>query len=203
MTCARCGNTETDGSVYCSNCGAALTPQPAGAPLTPQPSTEGYGTWPASDARAAAAPPPGATQATGYQDPYQQDYERAKAAGFPRPQQQQQGTAAAKGFLASLFDFGFNSFVTPKVVKVIYVLMMILLGLGALLFAITAFRVSPVFGVISLFILCPLFFLVELALWRIVLELFIVIFRIADDLRIIRVRGDLNPDSAEATRISE
>ena len=192
MTCARCGNTETDGSVYCSNCGAALTPQP---------STEGYGTWPASDVKVAAAPPPGATQAAGYQDPYQQDYERAKAAGFPRPQQQ--GTSTAKGFMASLFDFGFNSFVTPKVVKVIYVLMMILLGLGALLFAITAFRASPVFGVISLFILCPLFFLVELALWRIVLELFIVIFRIADDLRIIRVRGDLHPDSAEATRISE
>jgi uncharacterized protein DUF4282 len=194
MVCARCGNAETGDAVFCSNCGA---------PLTPQPSQEGYGTWPESGARAAAAPPPETTQAAEHQDPYQQDYERAKAAGFPRPQHQRQESATAKNFIAALFDFGFNSFVTPKVVKVIYVLMMILIGLGALLFAITAFRVSPAFGAISLFILCPLFFLVELALWRIVLELFIVIFRIADDLRIIRVRGDLNPDSAEATRISE
>jgi Domain of unknown function (DUF4282) len=194
MICARCGNTETGDAVYCSNCGA---------PVTPQPSSEGHGTWPASDVRVAAAQPPETTQAAEYQGPYQQDYERTKAAGFPRPQQQHQESATAKSFMASLFDFGFNSFVTPKVVKVIYVLMMILIGLGALLFAISAFRLNPVFGVISLFILCPLFFLVELALWRIVLELFIVIFRIADDLRLIRVRGDLHPDIAEATRISE
>ena len=136
--------------------------------------------------------------------PYQQDYERAKAAGFPRPQQQQEASASTKGFIAALFDFGFNSFVTPKVVKVIYVLIMILTGLGAVGFAITAFRVSPAFGIISLlFILCPLFFLVEVALWRIVLELFIVIFRIADDLRVIRVRADLRSDSAEANGISD
>jgi len=105
--------------------------------------------------------------------------------------------------MAALFDFGFNTFVTPKVVKVIYVLIMILTGLGALGFAVTAFRISPVFGLISLFILCPLFFFVELALWRIILELFIVIFRIADDLRVIRVRGDHRPDSVEATGISD
>lgn len=192
MICARCGNTETGDAVYCSNCGGPLAPQP----------TESKVTWPGPDARAAVAPPPDTTQAGDYQDPYQQDYERAKAAGFPRPQQQRQDASTAKGFMAALFDFGFNSFVTPKVVKVIYVLIMILAGLGAFGFAITAFRINAAFGAISLFILCPLFFLVELALWRIVLELFIVIFRIADDLRLIRMRGDTNSDSAEATRIS-
>jgi hypothetical protein len=193
MICARCGNAETGDAVYCSNCGA---------PLTPQPPPESQAARPSYDARAAAAPPPDTTQAGEYQDPYQQDYERAKATGFPRPQRQTQGSSSAKGFIASLFDFGFNSFVTPKVVKVIYVLIMILTGLGALVYALIAFRINAAFGIISLLILCPLFFLVELALWRILLELFIVIFRIADDLRLIRVRGDLNPDSAEATRIS-
>lgn len=193
MICARCGNTETDDAVYCSNCGA---------PLAPQPLPESQMARPTTDARAAVAPPPDTTQAGEYQDAYQQDYERAKAAGFPRPQQQPQGSSSAKGFMASLFDFGFNSFVTPKVVKVIYALIMILTGLGAVGFAISAFRINAVFGIVSLFILCPLFFLVELALWRIILELFIVIFRMADDLRLIRVRGDVNPDTAEATRIS-
>lgn len=194
MICARCGNAETGDAVYCSNCGA---------PLAPQQPSETQAAWPAADVRAATAPPPENERTAEYQDPYQQDYERAKAAGFPRPQQQRQEPSSAQSFLASLFDFSFNSFVTPKVVKVIYVLVMILTGLGTIGFAVTAFRLSTVFGIISLFILCPLFFLVEVALWRIVLELFIVIFRIADDLRLIRVRGDLSPGSAEPTRISD
>jgi uncharacterized protein DUF4282 len=194
MICARCGNAETGDAVYCSNCGASLAPQPP---------PQSQAAWPAADARAAVAPPPEEPREAGNQDPYQQDYERAKAAGFPRPQQQQQASASPQGFLAALFDFGFNSFVTPKVVKVIYVLIMALTGLGTVGFAITAFRISPAFGIIALLILCPLFFLVEVALWRIVLELFIVVFRIADDLRVIRVRGDLRSDSAAASGISD
>jgi hypothetical protein len=98
--------------------------------------------------------------------------------------------ASAKGFVGSLFDFGFNSFVTPKVVKVVYVLIMAGLALAELGYLIFAFRTSTVFGIISLVILCPLSFFVYLALWRILLELFIVIFRIADDIRSIRERGD-------------
>src|SRR5438270_11238204 len=38
--------------------------------------------------------------------------------------QARSGTTA-KGFLGSLFDFGFTSFVTPKIIKVLYVLIMI------------------------------------------------------------------------------
>ena len=37
-----------------------------------------------------------------------------------------------KGFLASLFDPSFSSLITTKVIKVIYILSMILIGLGAL-----------------------------------------------------------------------
>ena len=99
--------------------------------------------------------------------------------------------ASAKGFVGSLFDFGFNSFVTPKVVKVVYVLIMAGLALAELGYLIFAFKTSMVFGIISLVILCPLTFFVYLALWRILLELFIVVFRIADDIRSIRERGDL------------
>ena len=98
--------------------------------------------------------------------------------------------ASAKGFVGSLFDFGFTSFVTPKVVKVVYVLIMAGLALVEVGYLIFAFKASPVFGIISLVILCPLSFFVYLALWRILLELFIVVFRIADDIRSIRERGD-------------
>jgi len=98
--------------------------------------------------------------------------------------------ASAKGFVSSLFDFGFTSFVTPKIVKVVYGLVMFLLGLGALGLLIFFFKISLIAGIIGLIILCPLYFFVNLALWRIVLELFIAVFRIADDLRAIRDRGD-------------
>jgi hypothetical protein len=99
--------------------------------------------------------------------------------------------ASAKGFVGSLFDFGFTSFVTPKVVKVVYVLIMAGLALVEVAYLIFAFKASPAFGIISLVILCPLSFFIYLALWRILLELFIVVFRIADDIRSIRERGDI------------
>jgi len=93
--------------------------------------------------------------------------------------------------VASLFDFGFTSFVTPKVVKVLYPLIMILAALGALVWVIIAFKVNAVFGVFALFILTPLYFLIVTAFYRIALELFIVIFRIADDIQALRQRDDM------------
>jgi hypothetical protein len=110
--------------------------------------------------------------------------------GMPAYPPQHQEGASTKGFVSSLFDFGFTSFVTPKVVKVVYALVMIILGLSTLGFLIFAFRVNAAFGIIALVILCPLYFFVYLGLWRIALELIIIIFRISDDLRAIRDRGD-------------
>ena len=65
------------------------------------------------------------------------------------------------------------------------------LALAELGYLVFAFKTSMVFGIISLVILCPLTFFVYLALWRILLELFIVVFRIADDIRAIRERGGI------------
>ena len=109
----------------------------------------------------------------------------------PSPGPAQPGPAAAKGFLGALFDFRFTSFVTPKVVKILYPLIMILTGLTALSFIDIAFRASIGFGFVSLFILAPLFFLVVTAIYRILLEFFIVIFRVAEDIRALRERGDI------------
>lgn len=93
--------------------------------------------------------------------------------------------------MGSLFDFGFTSFVTPKVVKVLYPLIMILAGLGALGLAATAFSISTGLGIVALIIFAPLYFLVVVAIWRIALEFFIVIFRVAEDMRAIRERGGM------------
>lgn len=135
------------------------------------------------------APPPqaGPSQAAPPQPPRPQ---AAPAQAAP-PSPPQPGPTAAKGFLGALFDFRFTSFVTPKVVKVLYPLIMILTGLTALSFIDIAFRASIGFGFVSLFILAPLFFLVVTAIYRILLEFFIVIFRVAEDIRALRERGDI------------
>jgi len=109
-----------------------------------------------------------------------------------RPQQQQsRPRAEARGFLGALFDFGFTSFVTPKVVKVLYPLIMVLTGLTALAFVAGAFHASTGLGFLTLLVLAPLFFLVVTAIYRILLEFFIVIFRVAEDIRALRERGDI------------
>jgi hypothetical protein len=100
-------------------------------------------------------------------------------------------TADSKGFLGALFDFGFRSFVTPKVIKVLYVLIMIGTVVSALVFTIIAFKASLTFGVVTLLFGDPLFILIMLAIYRIILEFFVVIFRISEDIRALRERGGI------------
>jgi hypothetical protein len=98
--------------------------------------------------------------------------------------------ADTKGFLGSLFDISFTSFVTPKVIRVLYLLIMIGTILTALSYSVIAFRVNAVFGIVTLFVLAPLFSMIILAIWRIFLEFFVVIFRISEDIRDVRQRGE-------------
>ena len=174
MICTRCGRTEVDGAIYCSGCGTSLvldTPSPEKA------------------ARAipemASASPQRARGLASHQNHYQDNHSADTAR---MDMQVQHDSSNQPGFIASLFDFRFNSFVTPRVVRVVYAIGMIIIGLSALGFLLFAFKVSALFGIISLCILCPLYFLLYLALWRIALELIMIIFRIGDDLRSIRDR---------------
>jgi hypothetical protein len=100
--------------------------------------------------------------------------------------------ADARGFLGALFDFGFTSFVTPKVIKVLYMLIVIGTVLSALVFTIIVFKASVAFGVLTLLFGDPLFILIVLAIYRIILEFFVVTFRVAEDIRALRERGDLH-----------
>jgi hypothetical protein len=100
--------------------------------------------------------------------------------------------ADARGFLGALFDFGFTSFVTPKVIKVLYTLIVIGTVLSALVFTIMVFEASVAFGVLTLVFGDPLFILIVLAIYRIILEFFVVTFRVAEDIRALRERGDLH-----------
>ena len=97
--------------------------------------------------------------------------------------------ADARGFLSALFDFSFTSFVTTRIIRVLYILIMVLAVITALVYTIVAFRISAVFGLLTLVIGDPLFIIIVMALWRLVLESFVVRFRIAEDVRALRERG--------------
>ncbi len=88
-----------------------------------------------------------------------------------------------KGFFESLFDISFTSFITTKIIKVLYVLALVVIGLVALAFVVSAFSRSAGLGVVVLFIVAPLFSLIYIIYTRVALELIIQIFRITELLR--------------------
>lgn len=93
------------------------------------------------------------------------------------------------GFLKSLFDFSFSSFITSKIIKFLYGVSIAFGGLGTLFLLIDGIRSA--FGrgrstqegiliLIGLLILTPLLFLLYVMFMRVYLEVMIVIFRIAE-----------------------
>ena len=85
-----------------------------------------------------------------------------------------------QGFLASLFDVEFKSLITTKVIKVLYILSMIVIGLAALAFVAAAFANSVAGGLIVLLIVAPLVALLYLIYVRVLLEIVIAVFRIME-----------------------
>ncbi len=84
------------------------------------------------------------------------------------------------GFLGSLFDFSFSEFVTTRVIKTLFVVAIVMVGLGTIGLIISGFSKSATMGVFML-LLSPLFFLLYVLFARIWLELIIVMFRIAEN----------------------
>jgi len=141
------------------------------------------------------APQPG-----GYQQAPQQGYGQQPAQAQP-PQQPMGGfgggNAAAmaadlqKGFVGAMFDFSFNNYVTPKIVKVLYGIwilfaaLTILVGMGAGVMTMVSSYGSVIGGLLQI-IISPFAGILVLILGRIYMEVLIVLFKIAENL------GDIN-----------
>jgi hypothetical protein len=96
-----------------------------------------------------------------------------------------------RGFIRSLFDFSFDTFVTPKIIKVLYVLVTIWTALIAVIILVIGFRSGGIWG--GLFVLVivePLFVLLTLGVYRVVLEAFMVVFRIYEETKKISANSD-------------
>jgi uncharacterized membrane protein len=97
----------------------------------------------------------------------------------------------AKGFLGALFDFSFTSFVTPKIIKVIYVLVTIWTVIWALIFLRFGFKYGGAAGgFFTLLVVDPILVVLTLGAYRMVLELFMVVHRMYEELKAIRERGE-------------
>jgi Na+/H+-dicarboxylate symporter len=86
-----------------------------------------------------------------------------------------------RGFFGSLFDLSFTSLVTTRIIKVLYVLAIIVIGLYALFFITAGFHRSSTDGVLVLVIAAPIFTLISLIYTRVLLEVFIALFRIMEN----------------------
>ena len=92
------------------------------------------------------------------------------------------GSAGGKGFLGALFDLSFTTFVTPKIIKAVYVIGLVVICLATLFFAVSGFfGDSPALGVVTI-IVAPIVGLLYLCLFRMMCEFYIAITRMSEDI---------------------
>ncbi len=137
------------------------------------------GKWYAPEQRTQQQPPPGAPAGYG---PSPGPAGAGPRAGGPRSA----GDVDAKGFFKALYDFQFDYFVTPKLIRFFYGLFVVLLSIGAVIVLIGSFASGKAGSIVAGIIVIPIFYLVYLIFLRIYMELIAALFRIADDLRAIR-----------------
>lgn len=87
--------------------------------------------------------------------------------------------ATQRGFFESLMDTRFDSLITPKLIRFLYVVSMIVLAVGVIVVIIAAFADKVGSGILAL-IFAPLGALIYLIVIRLWLELIVVTFKIRD-----------------------
>ena len=98
--------------------------------------------------------------------------------GQPAPQ----GPSPAKGFFGALFDFSFEHFVTPMLVKVVYILSVIALVLVWLFWLVASFGSDSAGLGVAVLVLGPVALLVYLAIIRMTLEFYLSVVRMSQDI---------------------
>ncbi len=139
-----------------------------------QPGAQGYGGYQSYGQGAPATQP---TQQW-HQPPPPPNAPWGASGGTPQGSSQQN-----KNFFAKLFDLSFSEFVTPSVIKVVYILAMIGVVFLWLGFSIAAFQSGVVAGIFVLLVVGPLYALFLLIITRITFEFYVAVIRIAEDVR--------------------
>ena len=89
-----------------------------------------------------------------------------------------------KGFFASLFDFSFENFVFPKIIRIIYAIVVIFACIGYVGGIVYGFQMGSAQG-IGAIILGPIVIILYLIMIRAWMEVAIVMFRIYENTNVI------------------
>lgn len=85
-------------------------------------------------------------------------------------------------FFSRLFDLSMRTFITPSIVRVLFVLGVIVATLSSL-FALVAFALAGDGGIIVGLIVAPLLWILMVIWFRVAIELIVVFFRIEENTR--------------------
>jgi hypothetical protein len=94
------------------------------------------------------------------------------------------GQADVKGFLASLFDFSFSSLVTTKIVRFLYILLLVVGTVAAVVVLLGALAEGGP-GALLAIVVVPVLWLIGVIYLRVLMETLIVLFRIAENVQTI------------------
>jgi len=86
-----------------------------------------------------------------------------------------------KNFFAALFDYSFNNFATPGLIRVLYIVGTVLIALGYLFQVIAGFALSAGYGLILL-VVGAIVALFVLAFMRVTLEFYYAVVRMSEDI---------------------
>ena len=176
-TCANCGRTQASGA-FCEACGTKLTEAAAAPPPAPAPPPPSV---PAPEPAAATPPPPPLMTPP----PFAPQPEYSPQPGYaPQPMYASPPPnytdITGKGFWSKFFDFSFKEFITPSVIKVLFIVIMVVIGLTVLTVIVEGFVTFHAAGVIFL-IAALIYGFVALLFSRVFLELVMVFFNIHDN----------------------
>lgn len=129
---------------------------------------EGPGWWQASDGRFYPPPNPAAPAMPQF-------------AASPQPPYMP-GGVPEKGFFGSLFDLSFSKFITPGIIKVLFVLAIVVWSLYALALLVAVGRGDSDFVVLGIIVI-PILWLLGVIYTRVVLEVILVMFAIEKNTR--------------------
>ena len=87
----------------------------------------------------------------------------------------------SQSFFSGLFDFSFREYVTPKIIRVIFVILLVFAALGALAILVTSARGGGL-GIVFGIIFAVVGFFLYVILFRIYLEVVSALFRINDNI---------------------
>ncbi len=189
-TCANCGHTQATGD-FCEECGTRMPMAPAGGVVaqTVAPVAAGAGTASAAGAAAPVAAGAGAVAAGAAAQtatvtappvasppppPPPPAYVAQTHYGTPPP------SARGRSFWNRLFDFSFEEFITPSIIKALFIIAMVVIGLSVLGMIIAGFTGYGAMGIFWL-IGALIWGFIALLFARVGLELIIIFFRIKDD----------------------